>query len=622
MEIDQCLLESLPFGQRQRLVRRMRCDQIREYYEREKTLQKPGGGVKVKAPPTSHMKKHRIRFSLGDIIQDAIIRHDDKEVLRLLKERADPKTTISSGGSLLHLCARHDNVFAAEVLIERGLNVNLQDEDLWTALHIACVCDHADMVLLLLLTGVNVLLQDVNGNIPLDYATEGTETSYILRKHLEENGIDVSSMHTMRTQRPSTMLSDVRQLVSSGVSLNQRNNDGVTLLHIACASGYREVVSVLLEDGADPQPSDNGYWTPLHLAAKYGQVLSYHCTFTYPVVSDPQRESIAASDPIMAMLLRAEECWVERLKDPSVPPPPSDELILLPPPLPCSTPLSMSLSKRDSLLEKCAMFMCTCTKTMCGYYGNLCGVVLQVKLMPPAPNDDLASLSELTNSSLLYEMQKRFGNDQIYTYIGHILLLVNPNKELPIYSSLVSQLYLSSSGRLCSSLPPHIFSSAERAYHMMLQERRPQCFILSGESGSGKTEACKHIVRHLAVRSSPKGFSLEPRMNQVNCILEAFGHAKTTMNDNSSRVIKLLSLQYCDKRKTLLRARIYTYMLEKSRVAYLPRQQHNFNIFYLMAEGLSPEEKSALHLNNFVKCVCVCVRVCVRVRVRVCVCGV
>ncbi|CDQ91638.1 unnamed protein product [Oncorhynchus mykiss] len=201
--------------------------------------------------------------------------------------------------------------------------------------------------------------------------------------------------------------------------------------------------------------------------------------------------------------------------------------------------------------------VCTCTKSMRDCYGNLCGVVLQVKLMPPAPNDDLASLSELTNSSLLYEMQKRFGNDQIYTYIGHILLLVNPNKELPIYSSLVSQLYLSSSGRLCSSLPPHIFSSAERAYHMMLQERRPQCFILSGESGSGKTEACKHIVRHLAVRSSPKGFSLEPRMNQVNCILEAFGHAKTPMNDNSSRVIKLLSLQYCDKRKTLLRGTDY-----------------------------------------------------------------
>lgn len=78
MEIDQCLLESLPIGQRQRLVRRMRCDQIRAYYEREKTLQRQQGGIKVRAPPT-HRKKHRIRFGLADVIQDAIIRHDDKE---------------------------------------------------------------------------------------------------------------------------------------------------------------------------------------------------------------------------------------------------------------------------------------------------------------------------------------------------------------------------------------------------------------------------------------------------------------------------------------------------------------------------------------------------------------
>ncbi|XP_034142653.1 unconventional myosin-XVI [Esox lucius] len=613
MEIDQCLLESLPFGQRQRLVRRMRCDQIRAYYEREKTLQKPGGGVKVKTPPTSHRKRRRVRFGFGDILQDAIIRHDDKEVLHLLKEGASLNTPVSSGGSLLHLCARHDNLFAAEVLIERGLNVNLQDEDLWTALHVACVCDHENMLMLLLLAGVNVLLQDVNGNIALDYAAEGTETRYILQKHLEENGVDMSSMNSMRTQRPNAMLCDVRQLVSSGGSLNQRNHDGVTLLHIACASGYREVVSLLLENGADPQLSDNSDWTPLHLAAKYGQtsivrqLLKHRADPTLLNCNQDKPSGIAASDPVMDMLLRAEESWVERLKDPSVPLPPTDQRYDggahdQPIPVKNLTPLSMPLSKRDSLLEKCTMF-----REVAGGLSRQSSLdnvldgpskLEQVKLMPPAPNDDLASLSELTDSSLLYEMQKRFGNDQIYTYIGHILLLVNPNKELPIYSTLVSQLYLSSTGRLCSSLPPHIFSSAERAYHMMLQERRPQCFILSGESGSGKTEACKHIVRHLAVRSGPKDFSLEPRMKQVNCILDAFGHAKTPMNDNSSRFIKLLSLQYCDKRRTLLRARIYTYMLETSRVVYLPRQQHSFNIFYLMAEGLSPEEKTSLSLNN------------------------
>ncbi|XP_042282224.1 unconventional myosin-XVI isoform X1 [Thunnus maccoyii] len=617
MEIDQCLLESLPIGQRQRLVRRMRCDQIRAYYEREKSLQRQQGGIKVRAPP-NHRKKHRVRFSLADVIQDAIIRHDDKEVLRLLKEGADPNTPISSGGSLLHLCARHDNVFAAELLIERGLNVNLQDEDLWTALHIACVCDHADVVLLLLLAGVNVLLQDVNGNIPLDYASEGTETSYILRKHLEENGVEVSSMHTMKTQRPSTMLSDVRQIVATGGSLNQPNDDRVTLLHIACASGYRDVVSVLLDSGADPHPADNNFWTPLHLAAKYGQtsivsqLLKHGANPTLLNCNQDKPSDIAASEPIADMLLNAEESWLQRLKDPSTPLPPTDQRYDggshdLNTPVKNLNPLGLPISKRDSLLEKCAMFreagaalsrQPSQDNGLDGPFSSGASKLEQVKLMPPAPNDDLASLSELTDSSLLYEMQKRFGNDQIYTYIGHILLLVNPNKELPIYSTLVSQLYLSSTGRLCSSLPPHIFSSAERAYHMMLQERRPQCFILSGESGSGKTEACKHIVRHLTARSSPKGFALEPRMKHVNCILEAFGHAKTLRNNNSSRFIKLLTIQYCDKRRTLLRARVYTYMLEKSRLVHLPPHQHSFSIFYLMAEGLSPEEKIALYLNN------------------------
>ncbi|XP_038145588.1 unconventional myosin-XVI isoform X1 [Cyprinodon tularosa] len=617
MEIDQCLLESLPIGQRQRLVKRMRCDQIRAYYEREKNLERQQGGVKVRAPST-YGRKHRIRFRHTDLIQDAIIRHDNKEVLCLLKEGADPNTPTSSGGSLLHLCARHDNVFAAEVLIERGLNVNKQDEDLWTALHVACVCDHADMVLLLLLAGVNALLQDINGNIPLDYTFEGTETSYILRKYLEDNGVDVASMHIIKTQRPTTMLTDVKNLVTTKGSLNQPNDEGVTLLHIACASGYREVVSVLLESGADPHPADNNFWTPLHLAAKYGQIsivcklLRYGANPTLLNCNQDKPSDLAVSEPIAEMLLNAEESWLQRLKDPTAPQPSTDQRYDggsydFSTPLKTLNPLGLSISKRDSLLERCTMFreasgalsqQPSQDNGLDSPFSSGPSKLEQVKLMPPAPNDDLASLSELTDSSLLYEMQKRFCNDQIYTYIGHILLLINPNKELPIYSTLVSQLYLSSTGRLCSSLPPHIFSSAERAFHMMQQERRPQCFILSGESGSGKTEACKHIVRHLIARSNPKGFGLEPRMKHVNCILEAFGHAKTPRNTNSSRFIKLLTIQFCEKQRTILRAHVSTYMLEKTRVVHLPPQHQNFQIFHLMAEGLSPEEKSELYLNN------------------------
>ncbi|XP_072300740.1 unconventional myosin-XVI isoform X1 [Eucyclogobius newberryi] len=617
MEIDQCLLESLPIGQRQRLVRRMRCDQIRAYYEREKNIQRQQGPSRARVLP-NHKKKHHVRFGLTDILQDAIIRHDDKDVLRLLKEGSDINAATASGGSLLHLCARHDNVFAAELLIERGLNVNLQDEDQWTALHVACVCDHSDVVLLLLLAGVNVLLQDVSSNIPLDYTSEGTETNYILRKYLEENGVDVSSMHTMKMQRAVTMLSDVRQLVGTGGGLSQSNDEGVTLLHIACASGYRDVVAVLLESGVDPHSVDNHGWTPLHLAAKYGQtsivnrLLKHRADPTRLNCNQDKPSDIAAAQHIAEMLLNAEENWLQRLKDPSAPLPSTDQQCEsaqqdLNTPVKNLNPFGVSISKRDSFLEKCAMFreagggmtrQPSQDNGLDSPFSSGTSKLEQVKLTPPAPNDDLASLSELTDSSLLYEMQKRFGNDQIYTYIGHILLLVNPNKELPIYSTLVSQLYRSSTGRLCSSLPPHIFSSAERAYHMMLQERRPQCFILSGESGSGKTEVCKHIVRHLSSRSSAKAFALDSRMKHVNSVLEAFGHAKTQQNNNSSRFIKLLNIQFCEKSRTIIRARVLLYMLEKSRLVHLPPQQHNFTIFHLMAEGLSAEEKSSLYLNN------------------------
>ncbi|KAI1899882.1 hypothetical protein AGOR_G00066340 [Albula goreensis] len=443
MEIEQCLLDSLPLGQRQRLVRRMRSDQIRAYYERE--------SAPPHRPRPKHRKRKRISFSVTDVLQDAVMRHDDKEVLRLLREGADLNTHVSSGGSLLHLCARHDNTFVAELLIGRGLSVDGRDEDLWTPLHVASACDHPDIVLLLLLNGANVLLQDVNGNNPLEYAEEGTETRLILQTHLEEIGVDMAAMQRMKTQRPLAMLSDVQHLVAAGGSLNQVNDEEVSLLHIACANGYKEVCSLLLENGADPQAEDNAHWTPLHLAAKYGQInivvqlLNRHANPTLLNCNMEKPSDVAATDYITELLLKAEEGWEMKLKDPHAPTLTADDLVEddVSPPVKKFLPFPFPISKRDSLLERDTMFRDSPgtrrpaqENGVDGHLGTRTSKLEQVRLMPPGPNDDLASLSELTDSSLLYEMQKRFGNDQIYTYIGHILLLVNPNKELPIYSTL------------------------------------------------------------------------------------------------------------------------------------------------------------------------------------------
>ncbi|XP_044141494.1 unconventional myosin-XVI [Bufo gargarizans] len=614
MEIDQCLLESLPLGQRQRLVRRMRCEQIKVYYEREKALQKQDAYKRK----SKQRKNYKVHFQLPEKIQDAIIHHDDKEVLQLLKDGADPHTLITSGGCLLHLCARYDNAFAAEILIDRGVNVNHQDEEFWTPMHVACACDNPDMVLLLLFSGANVLLQDVNGNIPLDYASEGTESNSILLTYLEENGVDLTSLQQIRTQRAAVMLSDVKQLLAAGGSVNEKNDDGVTLLHIASACGFKEVTSQLLEHNADPDAIDNLYWTPLHLAAKYGQtnivkiLLVHQANPNILNCNGDKPSDIAATEFIQDMLLKAEDLSEEKNKNPSYFPVFPDEQyeeILHDLPLAASKlrPLALPISKQDSLLEKDTMFKDS-GKVLGKLYSqenasekntvNRSTQLEQIKLMPAAPNDDLATLSELTDSSLLYEIQKRFNNNQIYTYIGNILLLVNPYNDLPIYSSLVTQLYHNISGRLCSSLPPHIFACSERAYHTVFQERRPQCFILSGESGSGKTEACRHIVKHLTLRCSSKKNSLHSKIKHVNTILEAFGHARTTLNNSSSRFIKFLELHFCEKTSTLLGARLYTYMLEKSRLISQPSGQSNFLIFYLLMDGLSAEEKYNLYLRS------------------------
>ncbi|XP_021094989.1 unconventional myosin-XVI [Heterocephalus glaber] len=598
MEIDQCLLESLPLGQRQCLVKRIRCEQIKAYYDRERALQKQEGFLKR----LKHGKSQKVRFRLADMIQDAIVHHDDKEVLRLLQEGTDPHTVVSSGGSLLHLCARYDNSFIAEVLIDKGVNVNHQDEDFWTPMHIACACDNPDIVLLLVLAGANVFLQDVNGNIPLDYAVEGTESSSILLAYLDENGVDLTSLHQLKLQRPMSMLADVERFLSSGGNVNEKNEEGVTLLHMACASGYKEVASLILAHGGDLDVADDQHWTPLHLAAKYGQtnlvkLLLVHQANPKLLNQNEEKPSdVAASEFIEEMLLKAEVAWEEKMREPLSAPSlaqeePCEEILQEPPALPSRlSPLVLPIAKQDSLLEKDIMFKDAAKglwkpqspdtapehATM-----NSSGKPDQVKLMPPAPNDDLATLSELNDRSLLYEIQKRFGNNQIYTFIGDILLLVNPFKDLPIYS-------------------PMFFSGQD---DIIFFRRRIISFPSrragpSGERGSGKSEACKQIMRHLSRRAVSGGALLNSRLRHVMCILEAFGHARTPLNDLSSCFIKYLEVQFSERKKRATGARIYTYMLEKSRLVSQPPGQSNFLIFYLLMDGLSAEERYGLRLHN------------------------
>uniref|UniRef100_A0A671MG00 Myosin-IIIb-like n=1 Tax=Sinocyclocheilus anshuiensis TaxID=1608454 RepID=A0A671MG00_9TELE len=198
--------------------------------------------------------------------------------------------------------------------------------------------------------------------------------------------------------------------------------------------------------------------------------------------------------------------------------------------------------------------------------------------------EDLANLSELDEKSLLEVLTGRFTQNLIYTYIGDILVAINPFKYLSIYVKEVSV--------SLKSLPPHIFAVADRAYQSMLGHLatgpKNQCIVISGESGAGKTESTKLLLRHI-MELCKANSQLEQQILQVNPLLEAFGNAQTVMNDNSSRFGKYIQLRF--QNSSVKGAKINEYLLEKSRVVHQDEGEQNFHIFYFMLAGISTEDK-------------------------------
>ncbi|XP_075704688.1 myosin-IIIb-like [Rhinoderma darwinii] len=209
------------------------------------------------------------------------------------------------------------------------------------------------------------------------------------------------------------------------------------------------------------------------------------------------------------------------------------------------------------------------------------------------PGEDAASLPELNEEKLLNTLHTRYLQLRVYTYIGDILIAVNPLQALPLYGPEVSDVYSSRPLRL---LPPHIFAVADRAYNALQAKAaspRSQCIVISGDSGAGKTESTKLLLRHL-VRRSRGDQQLSQQILQVNPLLEAFGNAETAMNQNSSRFGKYIQLRFSGG--SVRGAKINEYLLEKSRVSHQDPGERNFHVFYYMLFGCPEEEKEVYGL--------------------------
>ncbi|NXI95068.1 MYO1E protein, partial [Psophia crepitans] len=210
--------------------------------------------------------------------------------------------------------------------------------------------------------------------------------------------------------------------------------------------------------------------------------------------------------------------------------------------------------------------------------------------------DDMVLLSKITEDSIVENLKKRYMDDYIFTYIGSVLISVNPFKQMPYFGEKEIEMY---QGAAQYENPPHIYALADSMYRNMIIDRENQCVIISGESGAGKTVAAKYIMSYISKISGggPKVQHVKDIILQSNPLLEAFGNAKTVRNNNSSRFGKYFEIQFSPGGEPD-GGKISNFLLEKSRVVMRNPGERSFHIFYQLIEGASSEQKSSLGITS------------------------
>eukprot|EP00667_Euglena_gracilis_P000247 EG_transcript_247 len=225
------------------------------------------------------------------------------------------------------------------------------------------------------------------------------------------------------------------------------------------------------------------------------------------------------------------------------------------------------------------------------------------------PVSDLLAMPTLHDCLLLEQIRRRYWEDVVYTNIGPIVLALNPfNFHLPLYAEDRMQLYIAEQQTALygnSALPTHHWSVAHEAYWRMRTERRPQSILVTGESGAGKTEGAKMVLKYLAKASTfyapaetKQQASAVTSKIEIACpILEAFGNARTLRNENSSRFGKFMKLQF-NQHGCLHGAYTINYLLERSRVVGHAPGERSYHTFYQLLNGASEEERATFGLGD------------------------
>ncbi|KAL7987945.1 hypothetical protein Chor_006864 [Crotalus horridus] len=208
--------------------------------------------------------------------------------------------------------------------------------------------------------------------------------------------------------------------------------------------------------------------------------------------------------------------------------------------------------------------------------------------------EDNCSLMYLNEATLLHNIRVRYSKDRIYTYVANILIAVNPYFDIPkLYSLDAIKKY---QGKSLGTLPPHVYAIADKAFRDMKVLKMSQSIIVSGESGAGKTENTKFVLRYLT-ESYGSGQDIDDRIVEANPLLEAFGNAKTVRNNNSSRFGKFVEIHF-NAKNSVVGGFVSHYLLEKSRICVQGPEERNYHIFYRLCAGAPENIREKLYLGS------------------------
>lgn len=211
---------------------------------------------------------------------------------------------------------------------------------------------------------------------------------------------------------------------------------------------------------------------------------------------------------------------------------------------------------------------------------------------------DFVLLDNVSMEEFMANLKLRFEKGRIYSYIGEVVVSVNPYRAMNIYGRDTVEQY---KGRELYERPPHLFAIADAAYKAMKRRNKDTCIVISGESGAGKTEASKYIMQYIAAITNPSQRAEVERVKNMllksNCVLEAFGNAKTNRNDNSSRFGKYMDINF-DFKGDPIGGHINNYLLEKSRVIFQQPGERSFHSFYQLLRGAPDSLLRSLHIKK------------------------